>query len=64
MTNKTPSYRLKANANYERKTAQKTLRFKRVEDADLIAAIEIDKEPFNSLTNRLLRSHYDLPMKK
>ena len=45
MTNKTPSYRLKANANYHDKTVQKTLRFKLVEDADLLNDIEHEKPP-------------------
>jgi hypothetical protein len=60
MTNKTPSYRLKANANYERKMAQKTLRFKLVEDADLLAAIDNDIEPFNKVVHELLRKHYNI----
>ena len=63
MTNKTPSYRLKANARYESKVVQKTLRFKYVEDSDLLRAIESDGEPLNSLAKRLLRRHYGLSEK-
>lgn len=61
MTNKTPSYRLKANANYHDKTVQKTLRFKLVEDADLLNAIDNDSEPLNKVANKLLRRYYNLP---
>lgn len=64
MTNKTPSYRLKANANYHDKTVQKKLRFKLVEDADLLNAIDNDSEPLNKVANKLLRVHYDLPSNK
>ena len=64
MTNKTPSYRLKANAKYDSKMVQKTLRFKRVEDADLLNAIDNDSEPLNKVANKLLRIHYDLPSNK
>ena len=60
MTNKTPSYRLKSNANYHDKTVRKSLRFKLVEDADLIAAIDNDKEPLNKVVNKVLRNHYGL----
>jgi len=60
MINKTPSYRLKANATYERKVTKKTLRFKLVEDADLLAAIDDDIEPFNKVAHELLRKHYNL----
>ena len=60
MTNKTPSYRLKANANYHDKTVQKTLRFKLVEDADLLNAIDSDNESLNKIANKLLRNHYKL----
>lgn len=61
MTNKTPPYRLRSNANYHNKTVQKPLRFKRVEDADLLAAIANDKTALNKLVISLLRTHYNLP---
>lgn len=63
-SNKTPSYRLKANANYHSKTVQKPLRFKLIEDADLLTAIDNDSEPLNQVANNLLRVHYDLPSNK
>lgn len=59
MANKTPSYRLRASANYERKMLKKTLRFSLVDDADLIAAIENEKS-LNALAHQLLREHYKL----
>ena len=63
MSKKTPPSRLKANSKYHDKTVQKTLRFKRVEDADLIAAIDADSQSFNSLTHTLLREYYKLDKK-
>lgn len=60
MTNKTPESKLKANAKYNDKSIQKPVRFKIVEDADLIAAISRDNEALNKLINRLLRAHYDI----
>lgn len=60
-TAKTPSYRLKANADYEQKITQKTVRFKRVEDADLLKAINNDDDiSFNHLVHNLLRMYYGL----
>lgn len=60
-TAKTPPYRLKANASYEQKITQKTVRFKRVEDADLLKAINNDDDiSFNHLVHNLLRMYYGL----
>lgn len=59
-TPKTPPYRLKANAKYDDKVAQKTVRLKRVEDADLLQAINNDDVSFNLLVNNLLRMYYGL----
>lgn len=60
MTKKTPSYQLRASANYDGKMLKKTLRFNLVDDADLIEAIDSDKRSLNSLANSLLREHYQL----
>lgn len=60
-TAKTPPYRLKANTSYEQKITQKTVRFKRVEDADLLKAINNDDDvSFNHLVHNLLRMYYGL----
>lgn len=60
-TAKTPPYRLKANTSYEQKLTQKTVRFKRVEDADLLQAINNDDDvSFNHLVHNLLRMYYGL----
>ena len=63
MSTKTPSYRLRASANYERKMLKKTLRFNIINDADLIDAISDDKQSLNSLAHTLLREHYKLAKK-
>lgn len=63
MTSKTPSYQLRASANYERKMLKKTLRFNLVNDADLIESIRRDKQSLNSLAHDLLREHYKLSKK-
>lgn len=63
MTTKTPSYQLRASANYERKMLKKTLRFSLVDDADLIEAINSDNQSLNSLAHKLLREHYKLDKK-
>jgi hypothetical protein len=63
MTKKTPPSRLKANSKYISKTTPKTLRFKTIEDADLIEAINSDKRALNNLANELLREHYKLNKK-
>lgn len=62
MSTKTPSYQLRASANYERKMLKKTLRFNLVNDADLIVAIENEKS-LNALAHQLLREHYKLDKK-
>ena len=63
MTKKTPSYQLRASANYERKMLKKTLRFNLVDDADLLEVIDSDKRSLNSLAHSLLREHYKLSKK-
>lgn len=63
MSTKTPSYQLRASANYERKMLKKTLRFNLVDDADLIEAINSDNQSLNSLAHKLLREHYKLDKK-
>lgn len=63
MSKKTPPSRLKANSKYIAKTTPKTLRFKTIEDADLIDAISKDVRPLNNLANELLREHYKLDKK-
>ena len=62
-TNKTPPYRLRASANYERKMLKKAIRLDLIADADLIAAIDADGQSFNSLTHTLLREYYKLDKK-
>ena len=60
---KTPSYQLRAIANYDKKMAQKKLRFDVEGDADLLEAINNDAQSLNSLVNKLLREHYKLNKK-
>lgn len=60
MKNKTPSYRLKANANYHSKTTQKIVRFRNDKDADLLQAISDDEQSLTGLVRQLLREHYKL----
>lgn len=60
MTNKTASYKLKANANYHAKMIQKNVRFHTAKDADLLQAINNDDRQLNSLVRQLLREHYKL----
>ena len=58
MNNATPSYKLRANANYEAKLTRKNVIFKQTDDADLLADIAADAESFTPLVKRLLREHY------
>ena len=60
MENKTPSYKLRANANYHSKTTQKIIRLHNTSDADLLQAINNDEQPLTGLVRQLLREHYKL----
>lgn len=60
MENKTPCYKLRANANYHSKTTQKIVRFRNDRDADLLQAIGNDSQPLTDLVRQLLREHYKL----
>lgn len=58
MTNKTRASKLLSNSKYETKNQRKNVIFKAEEDADLIAAIELDEASFSPLVKSLLVDHY------
>lgn len=60
MSNKTPSYTLKAVKRYEQKVTKKNISLNPDIELDLIKAIESDKTAFGTLVKKLLRKHYNL----
>ena len=60
MTNRTPDYRLRANAAHEKKLKRKNVIFNQSDDAELLKAIDNDSESFSPLVINLLKKHYGL----
>lgn len=60
MNNVTPEYTRRAIRNYEEKLVKKQTSFLVNDDADLLAAIEADDEPYQALVKRLLLKHYNI----
>lgn len=61
MKNKTTPAQLRAVKQYERKVKKLQIVFNikdNKDEADLLEAIEADKEPFSTLVKRLLKDHY------
>lgn len=60
-TLKVPSYTRRASDNHRKKLATKNITINKETEADLLLAVENDKEQsFNALVKSLLRQHYKL----
>ena len=60
MTNKTPSYTLKAVAKYEKKIKKKSLVINPQVDAELLKAIKNDEIAFSTRVKLLLKDFYKI----
>lgn len=57
---KTPDYIKRARDNYRAKLTRKVIDLHKVNDAELINAIDADPQPFKQTVIKLLKKHYNI----
>lgn len=57
---KTPDYIKRARDNYRAKLVRKAVNLHKVNDAELIKAIETDPQPFKHTVVKLLKKYYNI----